>query len=164
MGQQPRQIECTILVTLASSRSTAGLPVPSGGPFIRPLPRPDEGSAVPSELVPGAAALLPKAPPRLAEWCIPMPMPRLGAAPIAKPTQINAQRIESLVISKIPPSLFHNCLFGLAVPAAHEGLHGAATAARTAPPGQTNFPLSTLVSTLGVPGAFVLDTNRRYAD
>ncbi len=67
--QQPRQIEeCTILATRLSSRSTAELPVPSGGPLIRrPLPRPDEDSAVPSEFVPGAAALLPKAPPELAE-------------------------------------------------------------------------------------------------
>ena len=40
----------------------AGL-VPSGGPFIGPSPVPDDESAVPSELVPGAAALVPKAPP-----------------------------------------------------------------------------------------------------
>jgi hypothetical protein len=90
--------ECTILATCLSSRSTAGLPVPSGGPFIRPLPRPDEDSAVPSELVPGAAALLPKAPPpELLEWCIPMPAPE--AAPRENHTQSAASEIESFVIS-----------------------------------------------------------------
>jgi len=39
----------------------AGL-VPSTGPFIG-RPAPDDERAVPNELVPGAAALLPKAPP-----------------------------------------------------------------------------------------------------
>ena len=55
-----------------------------GGPFIRRLPTPDVGSAVPSELVPGAAALLPKTPPELLEWCIPMPCPE--AAPTERLT------------------------------------------------------------------------------
>jgi hypothetical protein len=61
-GQQPRQIYPIILSTFASSRSIAAL-VPSKGPFIGLSPMPDDDSAVPSELVPGAAALLPKAPP-----------------------------------------------------------------------------------------------------
>src|SRR5665213_3775658 len=42
--QQPRQIDPTILATLASSRSMAGL-VPSSGPFIGPSAVPDDGSA-----------------------------------------------------------------------------------------------------------------------
>jgi len=50
--QHPRQIDLTILSTLAFSRSMAGL-VPSSGPLIGPLPTPDDESAVPSELVPG---------------------------------------------------------------------------------------------------------------
>jgi hypothetical protein len=60
--QHPRQIEPIILSTFASSRSMAGL-VPSRDPFMGPLPAPDDESAVPNELVPGAAALVPKAPP-----------------------------------------------------------------------------------------------------
>jgi hypothetical protein len=60
--QQPRQIDPIILSTLASSLSIAGL-VPSSGPFVGPWPTPDDESAVPAELVPGAAALLPEAPP-----------------------------------------------------------------------------------------------------
>jgi hypothetical protein len=59
--QQPRQIDPIILSTLASSRSMAG-PVPSSGPFMG-LPAPDDDSAVPSEFVPGVAALVPRAPP-----------------------------------------------------------------------------------------------------
>jgi hypothetical protein len=52
----------------------AGL-VPSSGPFIgRPLP--DDESAVPKELVPGAAGLVPKAPP-VTDMCDPIP-PRPG--------------------------------------------------------------------------------------
>jgi hypothetical protein len=60
--QQPRQIDVIILSTFASSRSMAGL-VPSSGPFWGPLPTPFDESAVPNELVPGAAGLVPKAPP-----------------------------------------------------------------------------------------------------
>ncbi len=36
-----------------------------------PWPMPDDESAVPNELVPGAAALLPKAPPVADIWCDP---------------------------------------------------------------------------------------------
>ena len=64
--QQPRQIDPIILSTFASSRSIAGL-VPSSGPFVAPWPVPDDESAVPAELVPGAAALLPEAPPLIDE-------------------------------------------------------------------------------------------------
>ncbi len=60
--QHPRQIDPIILSTFASSRSMAGL-VPSSGPFMGPLPIPDDERAVPNELVPGAAGLVPKAPP-----------------------------------------------------------------------------------------------------
>ena len=56
-AQHPRQIDPIIFSTFASSRSMAGS-VPSSGPFIGPLPTPDDESAVPSELVPGAAALV----------------------------------------------------------------------------------------------------------
>lgn len=60
--QHPRQIDPIILSTFASSGSMAGL-LSSSGPFVGPLPTPDDESAVPSELVPGAAALVPRAPP-----------------------------------------------------------------------------------------------------
>jgi hypothetical protein len=60
--QHPRQIDPIALSTAAFSRSMAGL-VPSSGPFMGPSPTPDDESAVPNELVPGAAALVPKAPP-----------------------------------------------------------------------------------------------------
>src|SRR6185312_9816203 len=70
--QQPRQIECTVLATRASSRSTAGLPVPSGAPFCG-RPAPPEEIAVPSELVPGAFELVPNAPPVTDKWCDPKP-------------------------------------------------------------------------------------------
>jgi hypothetical protein len=59
--QQPRQIDLIILATLASSRFKAGS-VPSSGPAAG-LPLPDDDSAVPSELVPGAVGLEPAAPP-----------------------------------------------------------------------------------------------------
>src|ERR1700690_2432510 len=84
--QQPRQIDSIILSTLASSRSMAGL-VPSSGPFMGPWPTPDDESAVPSELVPGAAALLPKAPPIADIPCDPMPPPRANAAVAERPMQ-----------------------------------------------------------------------------
>jgi hypothetical protein len=44
-----------------------------------PLP-PDDESAVPAELVPGAVGLVPNDPPVTEEWCDPMPPPRLWAA------------------------------------------------------------------------------------
>src|SRR5450755_905346 len=75
--QQPRQIEFIILSTFASSRSIAG-PVPISEPLMGPWPMPDDESAVPKELVPGAAALVPKAPP-VADMCDPMPPPRASA-------------------------------------------------------------------------------------
>src|SRR5277367_4659029 len=78
--QHPRQIDCTILETSLSWRSTTGLPVPSAGPLMAaPLP-PDEESAVPAELVPGAAGLVPNAPPVSTKWCDPTPPPRLYPA------------------------------------------------------------------------------------
>jgi hypothetical protein len=61
-AQHPRQIDFIDFSTLASSRSMAEL-VPSKGPFWGPLPTPLDESAVPSELVPGALGLVPKAPP-----------------------------------------------------------------------------------------------------
>jgi hypothetical protein len=64
--QHPRQFELIILSTFASSRSMAGL-VPSSGPFMG-RPTPSDESAAPDELVPGAAAVVPEAPP---SWTYP---------------------------------------------------------------------------------------------
>ncbi len=59
------------------------VPVPSAAPFSA-LPIPEDESAVPAELVPGAVGLVPNAPPVMDdEWCMPPPMlppPRLNAA------------------------------------------------------------------------------------
>jgi len=100
--QHPRQIELIILSTFASSRSMAG-PVPISGPFMGPWPMPDDESAVPKELVPGAAALLPKAPP-VTDMCDPMPAPRASAAAVERPTKSVTQRTESFVM---PDSIGH---------------------------------------------------------
>src|SRR6201994_3472860 len=58
-------------------------PVPSAAPFAA-LPVPEDESAVPAELVPGASGLVPDAPPAIGDaWCRPPPMPpppRLNAA------------------------------------------------------------------------------------
>lgn len=70
----------------------AGL-VPSGGPFIGPSPVPDDESAVPSELVPGAAALVPKAPPVTDILCD--PIPPQNAAVVERPMLMATQRTES---------------------------------------------------------------------
>ena len=72
----------------------AGL-VPSSGPFMGPWPMPDDESAVPNELVPGAVALVPKAPPVADIWCDPMPPPRANAAVVERLTQRATQRTES---------------------------------------------------------------------
>jgi hypothetical protein len=98
--QQPRQIDPIILSTFASPRSMAGL-VPSSGPFIGPSQTPDDESAVPNELVPGAAALLPKAPP-VADGCDPMPPPRANAAAVERPTQTATQRAKDLFMPRLP--------------------------------------------------------------
>jgi hypothetical protein len=64
--QHPVQIECNILTTRSSSASTAGSPVPSAGPLsFAPAAPPDDESAVPAELVPGAVGEVPEAPPLL---------------------------------------------------------------------------------------------------
>src|SRR3984893_1076531 len=97
--QQPRQIDPIILSTFASSRSMAGL-VPSSGPFMGPLAMPDDESAVPNELVPGAAALLPKAPPVM-DICDPMPPPRANAAVVERLTQRATQRMENLAMTRL---------------------------------------------------------------
>src|SRR5262249_14650187 len=102
--QQPLQIDLTILSTLASSRSTAGLPVPSAGPFILwPRPRPpDDGSAVPSEFVPGALALEPNAPPPTDAWCMAMPAARANAMDeIHRPTD-SRHRMNSFFMKNLP--------------------------------------------------------------
>src|SRR6202043_2483588 len=77
LNQQPRQIDTIILLTFASSRSMTGS-VPSGGPLMGGAV-PDDESAVPRELVPGAVGLVPEAPP-VEAWCDPMPPPRANAA------------------------------------------------------------------------------------
>jgi hypothetical protein len=60
--QQPLQIDEIIRAALRSSCSTAGSPVPSATPLPTP-PVPEDESAVPRELVPGAAGDVPAAPP-----------------------------------------------------------------------------------------------------
>ena len=78
----------------------AGL-VPISGPLMGPWPMPDDESAVPKELVPGAAALVPKAPP-VTDMCDPMPLPpRASAAVIERPRQRMTQRAESVFIPRI---------------------------------------------------------------
>jgi hypothetical protein len=96
--QQPRQIDSIILSTFASSRSMEGL-VPSSGPFTGPRPTPDDESAVPNELVPGAAALLPKAPP-VEDICDPMPPPRANAV-VERLMQRTMQRMEGFFMPRL---------------------------------------------------------------
>jgi hypothetical protein len=98
--QQPRQIDPIIFSTFASSRSMAGL-VPSTDPFIGPSPMPEDESAVPNELVPGAAALVPKAPP-VTDICDAMPPPRANAAVVERLTQRATQRTESFFMPRLP--------------------------------------------------------------
>jgi hypothetical protein len=109
--QQPRQMDEIIFVTLASSRSIAGL-VPSNGPFWAPLPQPLDERAVPSEFVPGAPTRSPKAPPlpmEDEEWCEPMPPPRAKAAAVERPTQTTMQITESFFMP-ITPRRCNNAL------------------------------------------------------
>ena len=100
LDQQPRQIDPIILSTFASSRSMAGL-VPSSGPFMgRPVP--DYESAVPNELVPGAAALVPRAPPVTDIWGDPMPPPLANAPVVERLTPRVTQRTESFFTPRLP--------------------------------------------------------------
>src|ERR1700755_2072736 len=99
--QQPRQIDPIIFSTLASSRSTPGL-VPSSGPFMGPWPASDDERAVPNELVPGAAALVPKAPPMVDIPCDPMPPPRANAAVVKRLAQTATQRTKCLFMLRLP--------------------------------------------------------------
>ncbi len=99
--QQPRQIDPIIFSTLASSRSTPGL-VPSSGPFMGPRPTPDDERAVPNELVPGAAALVPNAPPVMDISCDPIPPPRANAAGVKRPAQSATQRTRRLFMLRTP--------------------------------------------------------------
>src|SRR4029077_14229799 len=96
-----RQIELIILSTFTSSRSMARF-VPSRGPFMG-RPAPDDESAVPSELVPGAAALVPNAPPVMDMCDDPMP-PRAYAA-LEMPILIATQRMQSLFMTRLLISL-----------------------------------------------------------
>jgi hypothetical protein len=62
---------------------------------------PDDESAVPKELVPGVAALVPKAPP-VTDMCDPMPPPpRASAAVVERQTQTATQRAESFFIPNL---------------------------------------------------------------
>ena len=97
--QQPRQIDPIILSTFASSRSMAGL-VPSSGPFIG-WAVPDDESAVPAELVPGAEGLVPAAPPVTEPWCDPMPPPRANAVAVERLTKRATQRTESFFMPRL---------------------------------------------------------------
>jgi hypothetical protein len=79
--------------------------VPSSGPFWTPLPVPLDDSAVPNELVPGAAELVPKAPPVVDEWCDPPP---LASAAITERVRHRAtKRLERLFMLKLPLSSSH---------------------------------------------------------
>jgi hypothetical protein len=75
--------------------------------FLGPLPTLFDDSAVPNELVPGAAALVPKAPPVTGMppatdvWCDPMPPPRANAAVTERLTQRAAQRTESFFMPRL---------------------------------------------------------------
>src|SRR5437588_5166207 len=69
-------------------------------------PTPSEASAVPDELVPGAAAVVPKAPPIIDIWDDPMPCappmpPRANAAVVERPTQRAMQKTKSFVMSTL---------------------------------------------------------------
>jgi hypothetical protein len=70
-------------------------------PFHGARPMPDDESAVPDELVPGAAALVPRAPPVAAIWCDPMPPPRPNAAVAERLTQRATQRTESFFMPRL---------------------------------------------------------------
>jgi hypothetical protein len=63
-------------------------------------PVPVDESAVPNELVPGAAALVPKAPP-VTDMCDPMPPPRANAAVVERLTQRATQRTESFFMPRL---------------------------------------------------------------
>jgi len=63
----------------------------------RPLP--DDESPVPKELVPGAAGLVPKAPPVTDIWGDPMPPPRANAV-VERLTQRTTQRTESVFMPR----------------------------------------------------------------
>ena len=77
----------------------AGL-VPISAPFMGPWPMPDDESAVPRELVPGVAALVPKAPP-VTDMCDPIPAPpRASAAVVERLTQRATQIAESFFIPR----------------------------------------------------------------
>ena len=73
---------------------------------IGPSATPDDGSAVPRELVPGVAALVPKAPP-VTDMCDPidpidpMPPPRANAAVVERPMQRAAQTTESFFMTRL---------------------------------------------------------------
>jgi hypothetical protein len=67
-----------------------------------PSPMPDDESAVPDELVPGAAALVPEAPPVTDIWCDPMPLPRANAAVVERLTQTAMQRTEGFFMPRLP--------------------------------------------------------------
>src|ERR1700754_3851430 len=103
--QHPRQIEFIILSTFASSGSIGGSASTMG------WPTPSDESAVPDELVPGAAAVVPNAPPIMdipviPIWEDPMPCappvpPRANAAVVERPTQRTIQRTESLLMPRL---------------------------------------------------------------
>jgi hypothetical protein len=66
------------------------------------LPVPEDESAVPSELVPGVAALLPKAPPVTELWCEPMPPPRASAGIVARAAHSPTQRMKTFFMPTLP--------------------------------------------------------------
>lgn len=82
--------------------------MPSKGPFIG-RPKPDDDSAVPEALVPGAAALLPKAPPVIDMpvmdiWEDPIPPLRANAAVVERLTHKAMHRRENFFMPRLRQS------------------------------------------------------------
>ncbi len=67
-----------------------------------PCPTSDYDRAVPNELVPGAAALVPKAPPIVDIPCDPMPPPRANAAEVKRLVQSATQRTRCFFMLILP--------------------------------------------------------------
>lgn len=68
-------------------------------------PAPDDESAVPSELVPGAAALVPNAPPVMDMCDGPMPPPPRAYAALEMPMLTATQRMQSVFMTPLLISL-----------------------------------------------------------
>ena len=109
--QQPRQIDPILRSTFAFSRSMAGML-----PCNRRPRRMSDGRAVPSELVPGAAGLVPNMPPVAAEDIECDPMLLCAKAMFAKtPTIVATSGTANIFMLKLPFFLGNGAVV-LAVP------------------------------------------------